>query len=269
MNRVTGFLCGIVLLFLASESFAATVVVNIQNFLFTPSNVTVNIGDVVKWVNKDNFTHTTTSTAPSGLWDATLAPNATFSRVFNKEGTYAYHCKIHPSMTGGITVRTPEQTRIHTGKAIIDNQTIPITLKLTGKSPALVYLGSYIVNTEAGCANCHSCPTYAAGHNPFKGEPKQFNGPRYLAGGVPFGGGLVSENITPDAAGRPAGLTRAAFKNLMVTGHDPDVPGAIIQVMPWPILGMMSSHDLDAIYEYLRAIPSRSKPSGGCTGFGQ
>ena len=41
------------------------------------------------------------------------------------------------------------------------------------------------------------------------------------------------------------------------TGHNPlDPPGPPLQIMPWPVFGKMTSRDLLAIYEYLRAIPS-------------
>jgi hypothetical protein len=88
------------------------------------------------------------------------------------------------------------------------------------------------------------------------GQPKVINAARYLAGGTPFGPGLVSANLTPDQFGRPAGLTFPEFKALMRTGRDPDDPTRILQVMPWPVYGEMASDDLRAIYEYLRAIPS-------------
>ena len=42
---------------------------------------------------------------------------------------------------------------------------------------------------------------------------------------------------------------------MMRMGEDPDHPGRILQVMPWPVYGQMRWADLRAIYEYLRAIP--------------
>src|SRR5512135_86627 len=83
----------------------------------------------------------------------------------------------------------------------------PVPLDLAGKNRALVGLGSYIVNT-GGCNDCHTVPPYALGHNPFLGEqPPQVNVATYLGGGDHFGP-VVSRNITPDANGLPAGLTR-------------------------------------------------------------
>ena len=45
-------------------------------------------------------------------------------------------------------------------------QIAPVTLNLNGKNPALVYLGSYLVNGVGGCNDCHTCPSYK-GTNPF------------------------------------------------------------------------------------------------------
>ena len=63
----------------------------------------------------------------------------------------------------------------------------------------------------------------------------------------------------PDALGRPAGLTLDEFITLLRTGHDPDAPAGSppLPAMPWPVIGKKTDRDLRAIYEYLRAIPSR------------
>src|SRR6476469_3812607 len=87
----------------------------------------------------------------------------------------------------------------------------PVPLNLTGLNRDLVGLGSYIVNSQGGCNDCHTNPPFAAGGDPFSGQPKRVNKAGYLAGGTPFGPGLVSANITPDAKRRPAGLTLARF----------------------------------------------------------
>ncbi|WLI91372.1 hypothetical protein Q4S45_09705 [Massilia sp. R2A-15] len=131
-----------------------------------------------------------------------------------------------------------------------------VKLNLMGKNRALVGLGSYIVNTS-GCIDCHSHPTYAPGGDPFLGQPEVINANQYLSGGRQFGPTITSANITPDYAGKPAGLTRAEFIQMLRTGHNPkDPPGQIVQVMPWPVFGKKTDRDLNAIYEYLRAIPS-------------
>jgi hypothetical protein len=60
----------------------------------------------------------------------------------------------------------------------------PVQLNMTGKNPALVGKGSYIVNVTAGCNGCHYSPDlggeWAAGHNPYFGQPKLTNAGGYL-----------------------------------------------------------------------------------------
>lgn len=131
----------------------------------------------------------------------------------------------------------------------------PVPLDLKGKNRALVGLGSYIVNT-GGCNECHTNPSFVVGGDPFMGQPEQINTAGFLAGGQHFGP-FTSANITPDALGRPAGLTLPQFISTLRTGHNPlDPPGELLQVMPWPAFGKKTDQDLRAIYEYLRAIPS-------------
>ena len=156
------------------------------------------------------------------------------------------------SFSAGNDQGNDNQSRIQRGYEIN-----PVPLNLKGKNRALVGLGSYIVNTN-GCNDCHTHPSYAPGHDPFLGQPEQINADQYLTGGRQFGP-FTSANLTPDALGRPAGLTLDEFITLLRTGHDPDAPAGSppLQVMPWPVFAKKTDHDLRAIYEYLRAIPSR------------
>ena len=155
-----------------------------------------------------------------------------------------------------------DESKIQQGFAIA-----PVPLNLRGKNRSKVGMGSYIVNAVAGCNDCHTCPSYAPGHNPFEGGDGQINATNYLAGGVHFGPFISSANITPDASGKPAGLTLDQFLHVLRTGEDPDEPGELLQVMPWPVFRNMTDHDIEAIYEYLRAIP-HAEP-GSCSGPGE
>ncbi|MBV8900000.1 MAG: cytochrome C [Verrucomicrobia bacterium] len=150
----------------------------------------------------------------------------------------------------------------------------PVRLNLQGKDPAMVGLGSYIVNAHGGCNDCHTCPSYKPGHNPFpppfgvRGDG-QFNDVGYLAGGVSFGS-VISANLTPDFTGKPRGFTLDQFKFALRTGHDP-IDQHALAVMPWPVFRFMTDRDLDAIYAYLSAIPSATPPPPGmgCTSAGE
>jgi hypothetical protein len=134
----------------------------------------------------------------------------------------------------------------------------PVPLNMRGKNRALVGLGSYLVNAVSECNDCHTRPLYREGGNPFKGQTESINTDNYLTGGNRFGP-FTSANLTPDAIGRPAGLTLAEFVTLLRTGITDDHPqfGPFLQVMPWPTFRKMTDLDLRAIFEYLSAIPSR------------
>jgi len=117
----------------------------------------------------------------------------------------------------------PENERIVRGYQIA-----PVPLTLRNRDRKLVGLGSYIVNAQGGCNDCHTWPNYAPGGDPFLGQPEQINTARYLAGGRPFGP-VVSANITPFKNGMPAGLTLSEFIEAIRTGHDPDVDPARVE----------------------------------------
>jgi len=86
---------------------AATIDVDIVNFAFNPDTVTISVGDTVRWTNNDGaISYTATST--TGVFDSgTLGNGQQFSFTFTQAGIYPYHCSIHPSMTGTITVDEP------------------------------------------------------------------------------------------------------------------------------------------------------------------
>jgi len=133
----------------------------------------------------------------------------------------------------------------------------PVPLKTKGLNPALVREGSYIVNAQGACNDCHTVPSFAPGGDPYLGQPEVINAACYLAGGAVFGP-FVSRNLTPRANGLPANRTLDQFFEVMRSGHDFRDPAdgtPILQVMPWPVYGKMSDRELSAIYEYLKAIP--------------
>ena len=73
-------------------------------------------------------------------------------------------------------------------------------------------------------------------------------------------GPFRSRNLTPRASnGRPAGLTLERFTETLRTGRDlknvhPQI-SPLLQMMPWPVIGKLSDREIEAIYEYLSAIP--------------
>lgn len=191
-----------------------------------------------------------------------------------------------PIFKGSSSVRADdnwEESRIQRGFEIA-----PVQLNLAGKNRALVGLGSYIMNAVSDCNSCHNGGQppnfdFLPGHNPYLFIPgtnlpqhKKLNPAVYLGGGQVFGtadGGpvtpndplIISRNLTPDKTGRPeGGHTFAEFKQILRTGIDMDhvhpnlpsgVDGNLLQIMPWPTFQNLTDHELEAMYEYLSAIP--------------
>lgn len=82
---------------------AGAVAVTIADFAFSPDPVQASVGDVVEWTNEDSAPHTATLDDIECSTDS-LANGASGALVFAEPGTYAYHCRIHPTMTGTIEV---------------------------------------------------------------------------------------------------------------------------------------------------------------------
>lgn len=68
-----------------------------------PFTRSFNAGNRVEWANNDAVVHRLVAATP--IMDSDdLAPGATFQFTFSARGTYTYHCSIHPTMVGTITL---------------------------------------------------------------------------------------------------------------------------------------------------------------------
>jgi plastocyanin len=86
------------------EAAAAQVV--IDNFAYSPREITVTAGTRVTWVNHDDSPHTVTSTAKPKAFDSgAMDTDASFAFTFAAPGTYEYFCAVHPHMTGKVIVK--------------------------------------------------------------------------------------------------------------------------------------------------------------------
>lgn len=92
-----------------SNIYAATVDVAMNNFSFQSQDITITVGDTVRWTNLGG-SHTATSGSsctPDGKWDSgVLSAGQSYTTTFNSAGTYPYFCLPHCSMgmTGSVTV---------------------------------------------------------------------------------------------------------------------------------------------------------------------
>lgn len=78
--------------------------VTIQDFNYTPSDLTVVVGTTVRWTNLDSMEHTVTSQTgpgtliPSGVFDSGLFSLGHFYEfTFTQVGVYYYYCVPHGS----------------------------------------------------------------------------------------------------------------------------------------------------------------------------
>jgi plastocyanin len=80
--------------------------VTIDNFAYSPQELTVTAGTRVTWVNRDDVPHTVTSTEkPRRFGSGTLDTDDQFTHVFTTPGTYEYFCAVHPKMTAKVIVK--------------------------------------------------------------------------------------------------------------------------------------------------------------------
>jgi plastocyanin len=76
----------------------------IDNFMFMPATLTVPVGTTVTWKFDDSTEHTVTANDNS-FSSPPMSGGRTYTHTFSTAGTVAYHCSIHPFMTGTIVVR--------------------------------------------------------------------------------------------------------------------------------------------------------------------
>jgi len=95
------FITAMLALIMSDVAQAETIQVTIKHRAFAPADVHAKVGDTIKWVNEDLVDHTATA---KGGWDLALPPKKTASEVMKKPGEFNYHCRIHPSMTGHVSV---------------------------------------------------------------------------------------------------------------------------------------------------------------------
>lgn len=75
--------------------------VDIVSFAFHPATLKIGRGAKVAFTNTSNTAHTATG---SSFDTKRIQPGKTKVVKFERTGTFAYHCKIHPFMKGKIVV---------------------------------------------------------------------------------------------------------------------------------------------------------------------
>jgi amicyanin len=89
---------------LAANAAAPAPTVRIDNFTFTPAEVTVPAGTAVTWVNGDDIPHTVAA-SDNSFRSKVMDTDQQYSFTFTNPGTYEYFCALHPHMHGKVIVK--------------------------------------------------------------------------------------------------------------------------------------------------------------------
>ncbi|HID67178.1 MAG TPA: copper-binding protein [Roseibacterium sp.] len=103
LGLVPGFLAAPALIRAAHAGGHLRLPVNIQGNAFNPNTIEIGQGDYVVFTNADGAPHT--ATARDGFFDSgNLNRGDSFEVRMTQTGTFDFFCRIHPGMTGTITV---------------------------------------------------------------------------------------------------------------------------------------------------------------------
>jgi plastocyanin len=81
-----------------------TETVVMQAVAFAPTEVTIALGDSVRWINNDPFPHTATARG-DGFDSKSIAPEGAWTFTPPARGEFPYVCSLHPTMTGVLRVK--------------------------------------------------------------------------------------------------------------------------------------------------------------------
>jgi plastocyanin len=86
----------------ATTAAAGGATITISGSAFSPAELTVKVGETVTIENSDGLNHT--FTADDGAFNEGLDPSGSATYTPDAAGSFPYHCNIHASMKGTLTV---------------------------------------------------------------------------------------------------------------------------------------------------------------------
>jgi plastocyanin len=87
-----------------SSEEAGSYEVLIEDFAYSPAELTIKVGDSVTFTNQDSAPHTATARDRDVLQTGRLGQGESMTVTFDTPGTYEYFCEFHPNMEGVIVV---------------------------------------------------------------------------------------------------------------------------------------------------------------------
>ena len=85
-----------------SEGTGSGTAAEIKDFAF-PTGLSVASGSAISWTNGDSADHTVTF--DDGSCNTPVKAGSTVTVTYSTPGTHAFHCTIHPQMTGSLEVK--------------------------------------------------------------------------------------------------------------------------------------------------------------------
>jgi plastocyanin len=83
---------------------ATTVDAGAAAFAWSPAEITAKVGDVITWTNGDSVGHRVATDDGSCRMASNIRGGGSRSLRFTTAGEYAFHCTVHPSMTGTLII---------------------------------------------------------------------------------------------------------------------------------------------------------------------
>ena len=96
---------------------AATHDVTVRNNFFEPNDITIEVGDTVRWTNNSGFHDVT---ADDGSFNSATSNSFTFSRTFNSIAEVLYYCSVHSSPGQDINTRMNGRVNVVEASASTD-----------------------------------------------------------------------------------------------------------------------------------------------------
>jgi plastocyanin len=103
---MTNLIALVLMIAVSTLSFAEQHTVTVQNFSFTPANITIAHGDTVIWNAIGGFHNVHHLGTPSLFGTTPASAPWTYQFIFNDSGdsTFHYQCDIHTVMQGTVTI---------------------------------------------------------------------------------------------------------------------------------------------------------------------
>ena len=130
----SGFISLAIWLGVAGPAYGMTTNVVYQDFSFTPSSVTIQVGDTVMWINAGGV-HTVTGDTSADPFCGSNAIPVSCSETFTTPGTFPYHCQFHAALGMRGTVIVMPSTTTPLRIMSVSAEPAGLTLTLVGGTP--------------------------------------------------------------------------------------------------------------------------------------